>query len=160
MTKKATMAAIAALLALSGCERLGIGTGNANIASGNDSGSKDIPAANQQAAADPLATGGKDIGSGAVPAVSNDGGAVVLSRAYVVGRWTDSGNCDEGVDLANDGSFTAVNDTHGLWNLQDDRLTMTGSTGDRTISFRVIPVDQNTMSVVNQDGSIGRSTRC
>jgi hypothetical protein len=158
MTKRATFAAFAMLTALVGCDRYGIGSGTGNNAIANASGSKDAPASgNQQAAVVPLPAGGKDTSGGAIPAASNDGGTVALSRAFIVGRWTDNGDCSNAVDLANDGSFTAANGARGLWNLQDDRLTMTGA---RTATFQVVPVDQNVINVVNQDGSLGRSTRC
>ena len=35
---------------------------------------------------------------------------------------------------------------------------MTGPAGTNTL--RIVPIDQNTMNVVNADGSLGRSTRC
>ena len=54
------------------------------------------------------------------------------------------------------GDFTANGGT-GLWNLAGDRLTMTGRS---TATLQIVPIDQNTMTVVNADGSLGRSTRC
>jgi hypothetical protein len=81
----------------------------------------------------------------------------MLTRAYVVGRWTDKGDCSDGVDFTSDGRFTTQNGAGGLWNLQGDRLTMTGTS---TLTLQIVPVDQDTMNVVNQDGSVGRSTRC
>jgi hypothetical protein len=45
----------------------------------------------------------------------------------------------------------------GLWNLDGDELTLTGA---RTATVRVVPVNQDTMTVINADGSLGRSTRC
>ena len=164
MRMKAALAAAFALLALSGCERFGIGAGANTQASANASGGKDAtPAAGNQMAsnatpAPPPSDGGKDPASGgAIQASSNDGGAVMLNRAYLVGRWTDDGDCATAVDFENDGSFTASNGARGIWNLQDDRLTVRGS---QMLSFRIAAVDQNTMNVINDDGSIGRSTRC
>jgi hypothetical protein len=154
----AIAAAAAALVALAGCDRLGIGGGNvaandsANASTNAAGGDKD--GANS-AAATPAATGGKD-GGGAIPAASNDG-APALDRAYVSGRWTDDGNCGAAVEFTNDGRFVAANGNEGLWNLQGDRLTMQG---ERTLTLQIVPIDQNTMTVVNPDGSLGRSTRC
>jgi len=152
----ATLTAAAALLALTGCERLGIGgaDGNANIsanASTNASGAGMDPAANQAAAS---GIGGKDPAAGATPASS---GAATLDRNYIVGNWTDNGDCSVAVEFGQDGRFVANNGAEGLWNLAGDRLTMTGSS---TLTLQIVPIDQNTMNVVNPDGSLGRSTRC
>ena len=161
MTRRATFAAIAALLALSGCERFGIGTGTGNDAnaSANASGGKDVNApANQLASNDPAPpAGGKDPNGGAVPAVSNGGGVPALDRAFVVGRWSDRGDCTDWVEFASDGSFSSWDNVTGIWNLRDDRLTVTGA---RSISFQVAVVDQNTLSATNQAGQTGQSTRC
>jgi hypothetical protein len=151
----ATLTAAAAVLALAGCDRLGIGGGgdsanlSANAAANASDASKD-PASNQAAAA-----GSKDpAADGAAPAAA---GGVRLDRAYVAGRWTDNGDCSVAVDFAEDGRFTANNGAGGLWNLEGDRLTMSGSS---TLTLQIVPIDQNTMNVVNPDGSLGRSTRC
>lgn len=151
----ATLTAAAALLALTACDRLGIGGGDAANASANAAGnasdaSKD-PAANTSAAA---GTDGKDMAAGATPAAS---GGATLDRNYIVGSWTDNGDCSVAVDFGADGRFLANNGSEGLWNLAGDRLTMTGSS---TLTLQIVPIDQNTMNVVNPDGSLGRSTRC
>lgn len=155
----ATLAAAAALIALTACDQLGInfgGSGGNNAAAGNEASanaSGDKPgntAAPQTAAAD----GGKDPAAAAVPAAS---GNVVLDRAYVMGRWTDDGNCGNAVDFGSDGRFVAANGAGGLWHIAGDQLTMTGNA---TLTLQIVPIDQNTMTVVNTDGSLGRSTRC
>ena len=152
-------AAAAALLALAGCDRLGLG--GAGNAAGNDSGNASAnaagddnkdPAANGQAQAD---AGGKDpVAAGGVPAVA--GGAPVLDRGFLIGRWTDD-DCSAAVEFMSDGRFVAANGNEGLWHLAGDRLTLQG---DRTVTMQLEPIDQNTMNVVNTDGSLGRSTRC
>jgi hypothetical protein len=158
MSKRATLAAIAALLALSGCERFGMGAGSGNQATANGSGGKDVPAGNQLASNPPAPpTGGKDPNGGAIPAVSNDGGIPQLSRAFIVGRWSDRGDCTDWVEFQNDGSFRSWDGVQAIWNLQDDRLTVTGA---RSISLQVAVIDQNTISATNPDGSSGRPTRC
>ena len=153
MKATATFAALAAMLALTACDRLGIGGSGAANTSANASGnsadaSKDTPGTPPAASSD-----GKDLAAGATPASS----AVTLDRAYVVGRWTDNGDCSVAAEFGEDGRFEANNGTGGLWNLQGDRLTMTGSS---TLTLQIVPIDQNTMNVVNPDGSLGRSTRC
>ena len=85
------------------------------------------------------------------------GGGVRLDRAFLVGRWTDNGNCADAAAFNRDGGFVASNSAVGLWHLQGDRLTMTGS---RTLRLRVTIVDSNTVTIANEDGSSGRSTRC
>jgi hypothetical protein len=154
-------AAAVASLALASCDQLGIGAaGNAsnevagNEATGNVLGGKPADAAGNQAVADPGAgLDGKD--PGATQAAS--AGNAPLDRAYMMGRWTDDGDCGNAVDFLPDGRLLASNGREGLWNLAGDRLTMTV---DQTITLQVVPIDQNTMNVVNPDGSLGRSTRC
>lgn len=155
----AILTAAAALVALTGCDRLGIGGGGdatanetANAASGNSAagaGGKD-PAGGDEA----QAGGGGDLAGGGTPAAA---GAITPNRAYIAGRWTDDGNCAVAVEFAPDGRFITHDGGGGLWHLQGDRLTMTG---ERTLQLQIVPIDQNTMNVVNPDGSLGRSTRC
>jgi len=152
----ASFAAVAALITLTACDRMGIGGGTANQtanSSGNASGEagKDPAGGNATAAA----PGGKDP-AGAVPASSS--GAPVLDRAYIAGAWTDTPDCSDAAEFHQDGTFTAANGGGGLWNLDGDQLTMSGPGG--TVVMRIAPIDQDTMNVVNPDGSLGRSTRC
>jgi len=156
----AILTAAAALVALTGCDRLGFGGGGnatanetANAASGNSAagaGGKD-PAGGDEAAA---GSGGGDLAGGGTPAAA---GAITPNRAYIAGRRTDDGNCAVAVEFAPDGRFITHDGGGGLWHLQGDRLTMTG---ERTLQLQIVPIDQNTMNVVNPDGSLGRSTRC
>lgn len=146
----ATLAAAAAMLALTACDRLGIGGGSANVSANASTNSAGASNGTPPAAGE----GSKDLAAGATPASS---GGVTLDRAYVVGRWTDNGDCSLAAEFAADGRFFANNGTGGLWNLQGDQLTMTGAA---TLTLQIVPIDQNTMNVVNPDGSLGRSTRC
>ena len=155
------LAAAAALTALTACDQLGLGNmagvGGGNEAAGNGAAtniSADKPADNQLAADPGAGLGGKDPVA-ATPAGSQ--AQVALDRAYVMGRWTDDGDCDNAVDFLPDGRLVASNGREGLWNLAGDRLTMTVNS---TITLQVVPIDQNVMNVVNPDGSLGRSTRC
>ena len=152
MRAMASLTLAAALMALTACDRLGFGGGNVSNASANASGDKGPDGNNQVAAA---SDGSKDPASTATPASST--GAPALDRAYIVGRWTDNDDCGVAAEFAADGRFFANNGAQGLWNLQGDRLTMTGST---TLTLQIVPIDQDTMNVVNPDGSLGRSTRC
>jgi hypothetical protein len=152
-----TIAALAALAALGGCNKLGVGAGNSATANaaGNASGGKDggAPAATASTAGAGL--GDKDSAGTATPASA--GGAVTVDRAYVTGRWSDKEDCSDAVEFTADGRFVTADGRGGLWNLQGDEMTMSGN---GTVTMRIVPIDQNTMTVVNNDGSLGRSTRC
>ena len=154
--KVLALASAAVLITLAGCNQRG-GSANdssANAAAGNESGGKDSAGGNSAApAASADASGGKDTG-GAAPAST---GSATLDRAFVVGRWSDNGDCSDVIEFTQDGRFITANGAGGLWNLDGDRLTMTGRA---TATIRLAPIDQNTMTVINADGSLGRSTRC
>jgi hypothetical protein len=153
----AILAAGAAMLTLAGCNKFGVSANTtANGAAGNAATAKpaDDAAANQSGAQ--TADAGKlNQGGGAIPASSS--GAVQLDRTYIMGRWTDDDDCSKAIEFTQDGRFIAMDGTTGLWNLDGNELTVTGQS---TIHFRIAPIDQNVMTVVNDDGSLGRSTRC
>ena len=152
-------AAAAALLALSGCNRLGVnGNATANAATGNAAGAAAKPAggASGNMTAPQTADAGKlNAGGGAIPAVSS--GTVALDRTYMLGRWTDDDDCDKAIEFTPDGRFIALDGGTGLWNLDGNRLTVTGNS---TLVFRISPIDQNTMTVIDGNGALSRSTRC
>ncbi|MEA3047758.1 MAG: hypothetical protein QOJ53_2090, partial [Sphingomonadales bacterium] len=112
-------------------------------------------AAANQAAPQTADAGKLNEGGGAVPASSS--GTVRLDRTYVMGRWTDDDDCGNVIEFTQDGRFIAPNGGTGLWNLDGDELTMSGS---QTATIRLVVIDRDTMTVVNSDGSLGRSTRC
>jgi hypothetical protein len=157
----ATLAAAAALVTLAGCDRFGGGgqAGNAaNAATANTAaaGGGKESGGNAAAPAADAAAGGKLAEGGGAIAASSSG--IVLDRAYLMGRWADAGeDCSKATELTSDGRFITPAGGEALWNLDGDRLTVTGN---RTVIMRIVPIDQNTITVVNQDGSLGRSTRC
>jgi hypothetical protein len=151
----AILAATAAMLTLAGCNRGGTGANASANAAGNASAAKPADGAANQAATQTADAGKLNEGGGAIPASSS--GPVRLDRTYMMGRWTDDNDCDNAIEFNQDGGFVAANGGTGLWNLEGDRLTMTGRD---TATIRVSPIDQNTMTVINGDGSLGRSTRC
>jgi hypothetical protein len=158
----AIVAAAAALLGLAGCNRLAPNANvSANAAAGNGAGSAAKPAgdaAGNQAAPQTADAGKLNQGGGAIPATSTGPGGIRLDRTFMLGRWTDDNNCDKAVAFNQDGTFTnADGASAGLWNLDGNRLTLSGN---RTISFQINPIDQNTITVVHDNGSLGRSTRC
>ena len=150
----AITAAAAALLALAGCNR-GMNANMSANGAGNAAAPKPADGAGNQAAPQTADAGKLNAGGGAIPATSS--GAVQLDRTFMLGRWTDDNDCGNVIEFTQDGRFIAANGGTGLWNLDGDRLTMSGRD---TLTIRVVPIDQNTMTVVNADGSLGRSTRC
>ena len=84
--------------------------------------------------------------------------AADVDRAYIVGAWTDSDDCEAAVAFADDGTFLTAEGGEGMWRLDGAELVLAGLGGIRTL--RIVPVDDDTMDVINEDGSRGRSTRC
>jgi len=82
----------------------------------------------------------------------------VMNADYLVGRWTDEGNCDAAHEFTADGRFIAADGGSGTWVLEGDQLTASGPGGSATV--RVAAIDQNTMSGATPDGQTGTSTRC
>lgn len=156
----AAVAAIGAILA--SCGPLGTAGKADDERSANRSAAvaPAVPVASQ-AKANPAGdgTGLANVDSGAVRAsAAVNGEAVIIDRAYLLGRWTDNGNCDNAVDFSPDGRFRGFDGTIGMWTVAADRLTVT--TAQRTVTMQIVPVDQNRLTVVNADGSLGQSTRC
>jgi hypothetical protein len=83
--------------------------------------------------------------------------AVKLDTQLLIGLWTDDGDCSEAIEFSDDGHFTNADGTGGDWQLDGDELTMSGTS---STTIRIVPVDRNTLTIVNADGSLGRSTRC
>jgi hypothetical protein len=151
----AILAATAALVGLAGCNKIG---GSANTSANAATSNAAAPAAagaTNQAGTQSADAGKLNSGGGAVPASSS--GAVTLDRAFLMGRWTDDNDCNNVIAFNQDGGFVAANGGTGLWNLDGDWLTLTGN---QTARLRIVPIDQNTITVVHTDGSLGRSTRC
>lgn len=157
----AFLAATAAIVTLTGCDRLRGGGGSAPTAnaSTNSAPAASNGAQSADAGGKPAEGGAGGVNDGgAVPAsTTGGGGAGQLDRTFVMGRWTDDGDCSNAIEFTQDGRFITAEGGEGLWRLEGDRLTMTGQ---RTATIRIEPIDQNTMTVINTDGSLGRSTRC
>ena len=83
---------------------------------------------------------------------------VALDRNFIIGSWTDDGDCAAAVAFMGDGSFTTPDGGEGQWSLEGNALTLSGASG--TNILRVAPLDRFTMEVLDEDGSLGRSTRC
>jgi hypothetical protein len=146
-------AAAAALAGLSACDMLGLNKSE----SGNGTAATNV-AANTGAPANSTAaagTGGKPgEASGAAPASAPFTGQV--NSAFLVGRWTDNNDCTQTIEFRPDGTFTTPGGS-GMWALDADRLTFQGSS---TVSARVQAPDANTITLIHDNGALGRSTRC
>lgn len=81
----------------------------------------------------------------------------VADFAFLVGVWTDSNDCNQNIELAADGMFHTSANRHGIWVVDGNRVTMTGTS---TLAIQVVAVDRNHVRITNPDGSIGVSTRC
>lgn len=171
---KAMMTAAAAMLALTGCDQLGLSLpgGDADTANAANAAAP----TNQTAAQGGKPTGGANGGaqvadagvtnSRSLQAMSSSGGGKPgagghtggINAELLTGSWTDNGDCDMAVDIFTDGTFTSWNGGGGNWVLSGNVLTMSGPGGSFTL--RLQQVDSDTLVVTNPDGSVGRSTRC
>ena len=152
-----TLTATAALLALSACN-------------GSDDGAANNAAAGPANAAAPAApAGGKDPAGATAngqdattPSAEGGPRATAASpsgeiRALLIGRWTDSGECDAATDFRADGTFTSPAG-NGRWTLESEYLTLSGAGPDAEVAIQVI--DRAAMETVSPMGRIGRWTRC
>jgi hypothetical protein len=78
-------------------------------------------------------------------------------REFMIGRWSDTGDCGDSVLLEPSGRFTASDGGEGRWTMDGDELTLLGVSA---LTVRIVPVDHDTIDIVNEDGSLGRSIRC
>jgi len=118
-----------------------------------------LASAMQKAAANPAPTAAAaPAGGNAPPPPAEPVGAPVIDQTYLVGRWTDDGDCSRAYEFTADGRFIAADGGVGGWSLDGDRLTASGPGGSATL--RVAPIDRNTMSATSPDGRSGTSTRC
>lgn len=82
--------------------------------------------------------------------------AQALTRAFLVGAWSDDGDCDHVVELLGDGRYFA-GARGGIWQLDGAELTLTG---EEVRIVRIVPIDEDTIGVIAADGSLGESVRC
>ena len=160
----ATLATTAAFLSLGACDKLSpSGQSASNDRPQNASAQKAGPNAVQASSTGlPVPNAGPD-GQGlagnpnAIPATSTL--TPVVDRAFLIGRWTDGRDCHVAGEFSADGRYTNTDGQNAAWTLIGDQLTLTFE-GAPPRTVRVSAADQNTLNVVNPDGSNGRSTRC
>src|SRR5215217_4499115 len=78
-------------------------------------------------------------------------------RSFLVGRWTDNGDCSDYVDFLSDGRFVTSAGANGRWTLSGNRLTFRGT---QTITATLGRTGDNSISLPPDDGSVGASPRC
>lgn len=78
-------------------------------------------------------------------------------RGFIIGRWTDDGNCANYVDFLPDGRFVTSAGAAGRWTLNGNRLTFAGTS---TITAVVGRTGPDSVTLTHDDGSVGASTRC
>ena len=81
-----------------------------------------------------------------------------VDRDFLIGAWSDEGNCSASVAFTADGGYTTADGLQGEWSLSGDALTLSGEAGATTLT--IVPIDRNTMEVIGEDGSHDRQTRC
>lgn len=160
----ATLASAAAFMSLGACDKLspsGQSTSGerAQSAPAQKAGPNAVQASSTSL---PVANGAPD-GRGlagnpnAIPATSTL--TPVVDRAFLIGRWTDGRDCHAAGQFTADGRYTNTDGQNAAWTLVGDQLTLTFE-GAPPRTVRVSAADQNTLNVINPDGSNGRSTRC
>jgi hypothetical protein len=80
-----------------------------------------------------------------------------LDSAFLIGAWTDDGDCGHAMQFIGNGRFVAAAGGTGSWDLKGNRLTLSG-TG--IVVVRLIVRGPDRVDVINADGSVGHSTRC
>jgi len=159
-----SLAAMAALVTLGACDQLSPSRQEASAEkAATTPAPKAGPNAVQVASTSLPATSGQPDGQGlagnpnAIPASSTLTPAV--DRAYLIGRWTDGRDCQESGQFTADGRYTNTAGQTAAWTLEGNQLTLTFD-GAAPRTLQVSAADQNTLNVVNPDGTNGRSTRC
>lgn len=79
-----------------------------------------------------------------------------INRTFIVGRWTDNGNCGNSVVFKNDNTFTS-GATTGRWTLQGETLTFLAG---NTAKMIVRGVGKDRILLVYPDGRLAQSVRC
>ena len=162
----ASLAAAASFMSLTACDRLApSGQSASNERPRNAPAAKTGPdAIRASSTRDGLPVNGTPAtGQGlagnpnAIPASSSL--TPIVDRAFLIGRWTDARDCHAAGEFTADGRYTNTTGQTAAWSLEGDRLTLTfDGAAPRTLT--VSAPDQNTLNVVNPDGSAGHSTRC
>jgi hypothetical protein len=83
---------------------------------------------------------------------------ISVDRDFLIGTWSDTGDCATSVAFTADGGYATADGAEGQWSLSGDTLILSGEAGATRLT--IVPIDRNTMEVIGEDGSHDRSTRC
>lgn len=137
----------ASLVALAGCGgSTADGNGNQE-ATGNQTQVNVATPSNETAVAQNTAT----VENAAAPAQSGS-----LDRNYLVGRWSETGDCADATEFRADGSFVFPWGDTGTWQLEGDRLTLSSNTDAMTLTR----ISQDQLDAVSPGGSVHHNRRC
>ena len=89
----------------------------------------------------------------ALAAVQN----VAVTPAFLLGRWTDDGDCTNTVEFLSDGRFVTSDGAVGRWWVSGGRITFQGNS---TIAAAIRADSVNHIILTHDDGTVGESTRC
>ena len=87
----------------------------------------------------------------AAPATSD-----TLDRNYLVGRWSETGDCADATEFRADGTFVFPWGDTGTWQLDGDRLTLSTNTD----AMRLTQISQDQVDAVSPGGSTHHHRRC
>jgi hypothetical protein len=168
--RKLTLLAATALFVLTACDQIPFLQGDKVEANGSVAATN-AAAGNASAAATPsdagitssrslagLAAGNPD-GGGKDPAAAIEAGARQGTLdPRLVGRWSDSGDCKDAVELRADGSFRTHNNLGGRWQVEGDFLVFSGNATE--VRLRLDSVEPNRIVNTDAQGNTGQTTRC
>lgn len=97
------------------------------------------------------------IAASPMPATAQPSPGPAVTHDFLYGRWTDTNDCSNGVDLHRDGRFVTTDGAQGTWRLEGGRMRFIGNS---EVSPRIHATDRNTIILTHDDGTTGRSTRC
>lgn len=81
-----------------------------------------------------------------------------VTRAALIGRWTETRDCAQFVEFRADGTFLSYTGGQGRWTLTDSRLAMSGQNGAFVLILRGLA--DGTMEATDANGAVFLQTRC
>ena len=137
----------ASLVVLAGCGG-SASDGNGNQEETGNAAQGNVTAPSNETAA---AENAQQADNAAAPAQSDS-----LDRNYLVGRWSETGDCADATEFRADGTFVFPWGDTGTWQLDGDRLTLSTNTD----AMRLTRISQDQVDAVSAGGSIHHHRRC
>jgi len=147
MTGLRNLIVAASLVALAGCGGSAPEVNGNQEATGNQTQVNEAKPSSETAAVENEAAAE----NAAAPATSN-----TLDRTFLVGRWSETGDCADATEFRADGSFVFPWGTGGTWQFEGDRLTLSTNTD----SMRLTRISQDQLDAVSPGGSVHHNRRC